>query len=220
MKVLELKIKTIPELIQLEEKSRAELFALRFQATLGNLQKSHKIKYLKVQIARILTILSEREKNGEKIDRNIKVDLSDTFKNIEKESKVFFKKRKKELKAQLDEMKKQQNGDFSDANNNKIPNVNDDFESLFNKEEFQEANSNLESKNLAFENNEKKIIKTAIKETKQATIKDDKDLKSDVNKVKVSKNKNIKVITKKSLKQKPAKEESIKQKSIKRTVKK
>jgi len=57
MLVIDLRKKTSKELIIIEEKSRAELFALRFQLALGNLEKTHKIKKLRILIARILTIL-------------------------------------------------------------------------------------------------------------------------------------------------------------------
>jgi len=97
MLVLDLRKKTSKELIIIEEKSRAELFALKFQLALGNLDKPHRIKNLKILIARILTILNERKLSGEKINRHFKIDLSKKFQEIEKETKKMFLKRKNQL---------------------------------------------------------------------------------------------------------------------------
>jgi len=109
MLVIDLRKKTSKELIIIEEKSRAELFALRFQLALGNLEKTHKIKKLRILIARILTILSERKLKGEKINRHFKVDLSKNFKEIEKETKRMILKRKNKL---INTNKKLQNDDL------------------------------------------------------------------------------------------------------------
>ncbi len=104
---IELRKKSIKELIQLEEESRAELFALRFQASIGNNDKPHRIKLLKIRIARVLTILSEAKKNGQKIDRNFKVDLSKTFKQIETDTKTLFKKRRSQMDKMMEEQQNQ-----------------------------------------------------------------------------------------------------------------
>ena len=92
--------KSVEELKKLEEESRAELFALRFQSAMGNLEKPHRIPELRKQIARILTILSSRKKAGENTAINVKINLSETYAKIEKESQEFAKQRK----AKIDEI--------------------------------------------------------------------------------------------------------------------
>lgn len=42
--------KSVEELKKIEEESRAELFALRFQLSMGNLEKPHRIKELKKKL--------------------------------------------------------------------------------------------------------------------------------------------------------------------------
>ncbi|WHQ36883.1 50S ribosomal protein L29 [Spiroplasma sp. SV19] len=96
--------KSVEELKKLEEESRAELFALRFQSAMGNLEKPHRIGELKKQIARILTILSSRKKAGENTAVNVKINLSETYAKIEKESQEFAKQRK----AKIDQMMAEQ----------------------------------------------------------------------------------------------------------------
>ncbi|WP_419334804.1 50S ribosomal protein L29 [Spiroplasma endosymbiont of Sarcophaga variegata] len=98
--------KSVEELKRLEEESRAELFALRFQSAMGNLEKPHRIGELKKQIARILTILSSRKKAGENTAINVKINLSETYAKIEKESQEFAKQRK----AKIDQIMAEQEG--------------------------------------------------------------------------------------------------------------
>lgn len=95
--------KSVEELKKLEEESRAELFALRFQSAMGNLEKPHRIGELKKQIARILTILSARKNAGENTAINVKVNLNETYAKIEKESQSFAKQRKAKIEQMMDE---------------------------------------------------------------------------------------------------------------------
>ncbi len=93
--------KSVEELKKLEEESRAELFALRFQSAMGNLEKPHRIRELKKQIARILTILSARKNAGENTSINVKVNLNETYSKIEKESQAFSKQRKAKIEQMI-----------------------------------------------------------------------------------------------------------------------
>lgn len=95
--------KSVEELKKLEEESRAELFALRFQSAMGNLEKPHRIGELKKQIARILTILSARKNAGENTAINVKVNLNETYAKIEKESQAFAKQRKAKIEQMMAE---------------------------------------------------------------------------------------------------------------------
>ena len=61
MKVNEIKDLTTEEIVKKEEEIKEELFNLRFQQATGNLEKPSRIKELRKTIARIKTILRERE---------------------------------------------------------------------------------------------------------------------------------------------------------------
>ncbi len=60
MKPAELREMPTPELQDRLEKDRQELFNLRFQATTQQLESPSRIRELRRNIARILTILSQR----------------------------------------------------------------------------------------------------------------------------------------------------------------
>ena len=61
MKVNEIKDLTNDEIIKKESEIKEELFNLRFQQATGNLEKPSRIKELRKTIARLKTILRERE---------------------------------------------------------------------------------------------------------------------------------------------------------------
>lgn len=61
MKVNEIKDLTTEDIIKKEEEIKEELFNLRFQQATGNLEKPSRIKELRKTIARLKTILRERE---------------------------------------------------------------------------------------------------------------------------------------------------------------
>lgn len=63
MKVSEIKSKTSSDLANLEAELKQELFKLRYQNATKGLDNPMKIKDVKKDIARIKTILREREKS-------------------------------------------------------------------------------------------------------------------------------------------------------------
>jgi len=63
VKARDLREKTDEELKEELKKLRMELFNLRFQFSTGGLTNPHRIKMVRKDIARILTILRERELN-------------------------------------------------------------------------------------------------------------------------------------------------------------
>lgn len=63
VKAKELREKTDEELREELKRLRAELFNLRFQLSTGGLTNPHRIRMVRKDIARILTILRERELN-------------------------------------------------------------------------------------------------------------------------------------------------------------
>lgn len=65
MKVSEIREKTSSDLANLEAELKQELFKLRFQNATNGLDNPMKIKSVKKDIAKIKTILRERELKGE-----------------------------------------------------------------------------------------------------------------------------------------------------------
>ncbi|PMP66661.1 MAG: 50S ribosomal protein L29 [Thermodesulfobacterium geofontis] len=63
MKARELRELSIPELKEKLSQLREELFNLRFQKTIHKLENPMRIKQVKRDIARVLTILREKELN-------------------------------------------------------------------------------------------------------------------------------------------------------------
>lgn len=63
MKAIEIREKTVDELNQSLSDLKTELFNLRFQLATGELSDPNKIKSVKKNIARVKTVLKERELN-------------------------------------------------------------------------------------------------------------------------------------------------------------
>lgn len=66
MKANQLKELSLDELIQKEKAFKKELFDLNYQRKMGNVEKPGRFRVLKCDIARIFTILRERELEGKK----------------------------------------------------------------------------------------------------------------------------------------------------------
>ena len=64
MKAADLRLKTHDELIQLLRDLKRERLNLRFQQASGQLEKPSRMKEVRRDIARILTILNERKRTG------------------------------------------------------------------------------------------------------------------------------------------------------------
>jgi large subunit ribosomal protein L29 len=60
----EVREKTIEELRALESDLKEELFRLRMQSGTGQLEKTHRLKEVKKDIARVLTILKEKTRKA------------------------------------------------------------------------------------------------------------------------------------------------------------
>ena len=61
MKVNEIRNLTTEEIVAKIKEAKEELFNLRFQQATGNLEKPSKIRDLRHQVARLKTVLRERE---------------------------------------------------------------------------------------------------------------------------------------------------------------
>jgi len=62
LKPSELRDMTIEELKEKEKELRKELFNLRFQKATGEIQNPNRIKQVKRDIARVLTIITEKQR--------------------------------------------------------------------------------------------------------------------------------------------------------------
>jgi len=62
VKPSELRSMTVDELLQKEKELRKELFNLRFQQATGEIQNPKRIRAVRKDIARILTIITEKER--------------------------------------------------------------------------------------------------------------------------------------------------------------
>jgi len=63
-KISELRALTQDELVQEEKSLRKELFNLRFQRTTGELENPMRIRQARKEIAKILTIITEKQKGN------------------------------------------------------------------------------------------------------------------------------------------------------------
>ncbi|UCG78680.1 MAG: 50S ribosomal protein L29 [Nitrospirota bacterium] len=66
MRASELRDLTIDELRQKEQDFRKELFNLRFQSATGEIQNPKRINVVRKDIAKVLTIITEKQKDMEK----------------------------------------------------------------------------------------------------------------------------------------------------------
>jgi len=66
MKMADIRKLTTEDLNKRLEENKKELFNLKFSASTGNLEKPHRIKELRHEVAKIKTVLRERELNESK----------------------------------------------------------------------------------------------------------------------------------------------------------
>ncbi|MCK5214905.1 MAG: 50S ribosomal protein L29 [Candidatus Omnitrophica bacterium] len=66
MKTKELRALSSEDLIVKEKSLKKDLFNLKYQRKIGRVEKPSQFKLIKRDVARILTILNEREKDGTK----------------------------------------------------------------------------------------------------------------------------------------------------------
>ena len=64
MKVSELRELGVEELQRKEQDLRKELFNLRFQQATGEIENPMRIRTIRKNIARVLTVITERDKKG------------------------------------------------------------------------------------------------------------------------------------------------------------
>ncbi len=66
MRPSELRDMTVEELRQKEAELRKELFNLRFQHATGDIQNPKRLTAVRKDIARVLTIITEKERSGDR----------------------------------------------------------------------------------------------------------------------------------------------------------
>lgn len=93
--ITDLRNLSVEELIKTGEGKRAELFALKFQAAVGSLEQTHRIKEIKKEIARIELVLSEKRLAGENTNKTIKADYGQAVAEAEKSGKEVRAKQRK-----------------------------------------------------------------------------------------------------------------------------
>lgn len=64
MKAKELRAKSLSELFKLLSEERKKLFELKIEKSLNKLKKTHLLRLTRKNIARILTIINEKKRNG------------------------------------------------------------------------------------------------------------------------------------------------------------
>jgi large subunit ribosomal protein L29 len=64
MKVSELRESTIDELLVKEQDMRKELFNLRFQQATGEIENPMRIRTIRKDIAKVLTVITEKKKQS------------------------------------------------------------------------------------------------------------------------------------------------------------
>ncbi len=64
MKIKEIRQLSADDMLQKEKNLKKELFDLKYQRKMGQVEKPARFKAIKKEIARILTILNERENDG------------------------------------------------------------------------------------------------------------------------------------------------------------
>ena len=70
MKMVEIRKLATEDLNKKLEEIKKELFNLKFSAATGNLEKPHRIKELRHEVAKIKTVIRERELNEVKEEAN------------------------------------------------------------------------------------------------------------------------------------------------------
>ncbi len=103
MLVNEIHEKTTKELVKLVHELKLQLFAIRFQSVTGKLDSPHRFKLLRKDIARILTILKIREKNGEKIDLKFQPPSLEKIQAAEKKRQDLEKEKQESMMKALEE---------------------------------------------------------------------------------------------------------------------
>jgi len=99
---------SVEDLIKTGEEKRAELFALKFQAVLGSLEQTHRIKLIKKEIARIELVLGELKHQGQDTNKTIKADYNKAVEAADLDGKKVREQQLKKIEELQTKMQQDQ----------------------------------------------------------------------------------------------------------------
>jgi large subunit ribosomal protein L29 len=95
------------ELQQKEEELIEQLFKLRFQQAIGQTENPQKLKLIRKDVARVKTIIRERQLTGQTISKSVEEEKEEKQKKEEKK-KEEKKKKKRITKKKEEKLKKKE----------------------------------------------------------------------------------------------------------------
>ncbi|MCL8213377.1 50S ribosomal protein L29 [Mesoplasma sp. JKS002660] len=105
---------SVEDLIKTGEEKRAELFALKFQAVLGSLEQTHRIKLIKKEIARIELVLGELKHQGQDTNKTIKADYNKAVEAADLDGKKVREQQLKKIEELQTKMQQDQEDGAAD----------------------------------------------------------------------------------------------------------
>jgi len=105
---------SVEDLVKTGEEKRAELFALKFQAVLGSLEQTHRIKLIKKDIARIELVLGELKHQGQDTNKTIKADYSKAVEAADLDGKKVREQQLKKIEELQTKMQQDQEDSAAD----------------------------------------------------------------------------------------------------------
>ena len=106
---------SVEDLVKTGEEKRAELFALKFQAVLGSLEQTHRIKLIKKDIARIELVLGELKHQGQDTNKTIKADYSKAVEAADLDGKKVREQQLKKIEELQTKMQQDQEDSAADS---------------------------------------------------------------------------------------------------------
>ncbi|MCL8211382.1 50S ribosomal protein L29 [Mesoplasma sp. JKS002658] len=106
---------SVEDLIKTGEEKRAELFALKFQAVLGSLEQTHRIKLIKKEIARIELVLGELKHQGQDTNKTIKADYNKAVEAADLDGKKVREQQLKKIEELQTKMQQDQEDGAADS---------------------------------------------------------------------------------------------------------
>jgi large subunit ribosomal protein L29 len=91
------------ELQQKEEELIEQLFKLRFQQAIGQIENPQKLKLIRKDIARVKTVIRERQITGQTISKSVEVEEEKEEKKKKEEKRKEEKKKKKRATRKKEE---------------------------------------------------------------------------------------------------------------------
>jgi large subunit ribosomal protein L29 len=93
------------ELQQKEEELIEQLFKLRFQQAIGQIENPQKLKLIRKDIARVKTVIQERQLTGQTVSRSVEEEKEEKKKEEKKKKKRITRKKEEKLKKKEEKEK-------------------------------------------------------------------------------------------------------------------